>query len=92
MNEGIGILEEGVAVRASDIDAVWTPGYGFPRYRGGPMFHAETIGSTRLLDGILKYRSRFGPMHWAPAPLLVRLVAQGKALAPWQAERGPARS
>ena len=92
MNEGIRILEEGVAVRASDIDVVWTSGYGFPRYRGGPMFHAETIGLKTLLDGILKYRERFGPMHWAPAPLLVRLVAEGKTLAQWEAERSAARS
>jgi 3-hydroxyacyl-CoA dehydrogenase len=92
MNEGIRILEEGVAVRASDIDVVWTAGYGFPRHRGGPMFHAETIGLKTLLDGILKYRERFGPMHWAPAPLLVRLVAEGKTLAQWEAARGAARS
>jgi 3-hydroxyacyl-CoA dehydrogenase len=92
MNEGIRILEEGVAVRASDIDVVWTAGYGFPRHRGAPMFHAETIGLKTLLDGILKYRERFGPMHWAPAPLLVELVAAGKTLAQWQAERSAARS
>jgi 3-hydroxyacyl-CoA dehydrogenase len=92
MNEGIRILEEGVAVRASDIDVVWTSGYGFPRYRGGPMFHAETIGLKTLLDGILKYRDRFGPMHWEPAPLLVQLVAEGKTLAQWQSARSAARS
>jgi 3-hydroxyacyl-CoA dehydrogenase len=92
MNEGFRILEEGVAVRASDIDVVWTAGYGFPRHRGGPMFHAETIGLKTLLDGILKYRSRFGPMHWTPAPLLERLVAEGRTLAHWEAARGAARS
>ena len=44
LNEGMRILEEGIALRASDIDVVWTAGYGFPRYRGGPMFYADTIG------------------------------------------------
>jgi 3-hydroxyacyl-CoA dehydrogenase len=88
LNEGLRILEEGVAVRASDIDVVWTSGYGFPRYRGGPMFHAETIGLKTLLDGMVKYREMFGPMHWEPAPLLVRLVKEGKSLAQWENERG----
>ena len=87
MNEGIRILEEGVAVRASDIDVVWTSGYGFPRYRGGPMFYADTIGLKTLLDGMSKYRAQFGPMHWEPAPLLVKLVQAGKSLAEWEAER-----
>lgn len=84
MNEGIRILEEGVALRASDIDVVWTSGYGFPRYRGGPMFHADTIGLPALLAGINKYREIFGPMHWEPAPLLTRLVREGRTLAQWK--------
>jgi 3-hydroxyacyl-CoA dehydrogenase len=81
LNEGLRILEDGVAIRASDIDVVWTAGYGFPRYRGGPMFYADTIGLKRLLDGMHKYRELFGPMHWEPAPLLVRLVREGKTIA-----------
>jgi 3-hydroxyacyl-CoA dehydrogenase len=89
LNEGLRILEEGVAVRASDIDVVWTSGYGFPRYRGGPMFYAETIGLETLLEGMRKYREMFGPMHWQPAPLLERLVKEGKSLAQWmEAQRG----
>lgn len=87
LNEGIRILGEGVALRASDIDVVWTAGYGFPRYRGGPMFHADTIGLKNLLDGILKYQAMFGPMHWGPAPLLVNLVKEGKTLAAWDRAR-----
>jgi 3-hydroxyacyl-CoA dehydrogenase len=83
MNEGIRILEEGVALRASDIDVVWTAGYGFPRYRGGPLFYADTIGLKTLLDGILGYQALFGPMHWQPAELLVDLVEQGTTLADW---------
>jgi 3-hydroxyacyl-CoA dehydrogenase len=90
MNEGLRILEEGVALRASDIDVVWTSGYGFPRYRGGPMFHADTIGLPALLEGLRKYEHLFGPMHWRPAPLLVRLVNDGLTLAAWEAQRSKA--
>ncbi len=87
INEGMRILEEGVAMRASDVDVVWCAGYGFPRYRGGPMFHADTIGLKTVHDGMLKYRAMFGPMHWEPAPLLRRLVAEGRTLADWDAAR-----
>lgn len=85
LNEGLRILEEGVALRASDIDVVWTAGYGFPRYRGGPMFYADTIALPTLLEGMRKYRRQFGPMHWQPAPLLVQLVDRGLSIAEWSA-------
>jgi 3-hydroxyacyl-CoA dehydrogenase len=87
LNEGFRILGEGVALRASDIDVVWTAGYGFPRYRGGPMFYAETIGLDVLLSGMRKYQDMFGPMHWQPAPLLVELVERRLSIAQWQAQR-----
>jgi 3-hydroxyacyl-CoA dehydrogenase len=87
LNEGLRILEEGVAVRASDIDVVWASGYGFPRYRGGPMFYAATIGLRTLLEGMEKYKDMFGPMHWEPAPLLVKLVKENKTLAQWSEEQ-----
>jgi len=87
MNEGFRILEEGIVQRASDIDVVWTSGYGFPRYRGGPMFYAETLGLKTLYEGMLKYRQRFGPMHWEPAALLQELVAKGQSLAAWEAAK-----
>ncbi len=94
MNEGFRILEEGVALRASDIDVVWAAGYGFPRYRGGPMFHADTIGLATLYEGLLKYRERFraefGEAHWRPAALLERLVKEGRTLADWEAARAGA--
>src|ERR1700676_1160021 len=83
INEGIRILEEGVALRAGDVDVVWTSGYGFPRYRGGPLFYADTIGLAAVLEGILRYRDLFGPMHWQPAPLLMRLVRERRTLADW---------
>ena len=78
INEGFRILEEGIARCAADIDVVWTSGYGFPRYRGGPMFSAETIGLRTVLDGMLKHQKIFGPMHWQPARLLVELVNKGR--------------
>jgi len=87
LNEGLRILEEGIALRASDIDVVWTAGYGFPRYRGGPMFYADTIGLPKLLQGMLDYQRQFGPMHWQPAPLLVQLVESGQSIAGWERTR-----
>jgi 3-hydroxyacyl-CoA dehydrogenase len=87
INEGFRILEERIVQRASDIDVVWCAGYGFPRYRGGPMFYAETIGLATLLEGIERYRARFGPMHWQPAALLVQLVQRNLTIAAWERER-----
>ncbi|QET06339.1 3-hydroxyacyl-CoA dehydrogenase [Cupriavidus pauculus] len=76
INEGAMILDEGIARRASDIDVVYVHGYGFPAWRGGPMFHAETLGLAHVLDRICALHARHGA-HWAPAPLLERLVANG---------------
>jgi 3-hydroxyacyl-CoA dehydrogenase len=87
LNEGFRVLGEGVAMRAADIDVVWTSGYGFPRYRGGPMFHAETLGLATVLAGMRRYRDMFGPMHWEPAPLLVELVERGLSVADWEREQ-----
>jgi 3-hydroxyacyl-CoA dehydrogenase len=87
LNEGFRILEEGVVQRASDIDVVWTSGYGFPRYRGGPMFYAEEIGLKTLLEGMNRFGAQFGPMHWEPAPLLAELVKTGMSLSKWESAR-----
>jgi 3-hydroxyacyl-CoA dehydrogenase len=87
INEGIRVMEEGVASRTGDVDVVWCAGYGFPRYRGGPLFYADTIGLKSVYEGILKYRDLFGPMHWQPAPLLARLAAEGRTLRDWDAAR-----
>ena len=84
INEGFRILEEGIVLRAADIDVVWTSGYGFPRYRGGPMHYAEAIGLKTVLAGMEKYRDRFGPMHWQPAKLLVELAGSGRSIADWE--------
>ncbi len=78
VNEGAYILEEGIAQRASDIDMVYLTGYGFPIYRGGPMFYADTVGLANVLRTMQKYaRGRHGDA-WKPAPLLARLAAEGK--------------
>jgi 3-hydroxyacyl-CoA dehydrogenase len=78
VNEGAKILEEGIALRASDIDMVYLTGYGFPLHRGGPMFYADTVGLPNVLRAMEKYaRGRHGEA-WKPAPLLVRLAGEGK--------------
>ena len=78
VNEGAQALEEGYASRAGDIDVIYCYGFGFPRYRGGPMFYAETVGLPVILQRVNEYRSRFGD-YWRPAPLLKRLVAEGRS-------------
>ena len=78
-NEGVKVLEEGYALRAGDIDVVYCYGFGFPRHRGGPMFYADTVGLPIILDRVKKYRARFGD-YWEPAPLLEKLVAEGRTL------------
>ncbi|GAB1257923.1 3-hydroxyacyl-CoA dehydrogenase NAD-binding domain-containing protein [Aurantivibrio plasticivorans] len=87
INDGIKILEEGIALRASDIDVVWGAGYGFARFRGGPLYYADTIGLKTVYDGIMKYQAKFGDMHWQPASLLEKLAKEGKTLAQWEAEQ-----
>ncbi|MGJ7525398.1 3-hydroxyacyl-CoA dehydrogenase NAD-binding domain-containing protein [Variovorax sp. GB1P17] len=78
VNEGARILEEGMASRALDIDVVWVHGFGFPRYRGGPMFHADQIGLKRIHRAIQGYQQTLGAEHWTPSPLLARLAREGK--------------
>ncbi|MBO3274001.1 3-hydroxyacyl-CoA dehydrogenase NAD-binding domain-containing protein [Pseudomonas schmalbachii] len=81
INEGIQLLDEGIALRASDIDLVWINGYGFPAHVGGPMHYAEQLGLDTVLAGIRQYRKQlgeYGEMWFQPAPLLERLVAAGK--------------
>ena len=76
INEGALILEEGIAARASDIDTVWVNGYGFPTYRGGPMFYADTVGAKPIYDTVCHYHQLHGDI-WRPAPLLKRLAESG---------------
>jgi 3-hydroxyacyl-CoA dehydrogenase len=83
INEGMRIVEEGIAQRPSDIDVVYVYGYGFPAYRGGPMHYADAVGLDQVYDRICEFRDRFGPENWTPAPLLEQLVNEKKSLADW---------
>jgi len=87
INEGALLLEQGIALRASDIDVVYTSGYGFPRYRGGPMFYADTVGLKKIYQRILEFRRDLDPQYWTPAPLLEKLALSGSSFAQWQASQ-----
>jgi len=76
VNEGARILDDGIAASASDIDAIWVNGYGFPSARGGPMRHAESVGLARVLATIEGF-TRTDAAFWAPAPILVRAAGRG---------------
>jgi 3-hydroxyacyl-CoA dehydrogenase len=78
VNEGAKILDEKIAIRASDIDVIWVYGYGWPVYRGGPMFWADSIGLRALRDRLLEFKQQSGDAFWTPAPLLDRLATEGK--------------
>lgn len=78
INEGAKILEEGIAARPLDIDIIWINGYGFPGYKGGPMFWADKIGLQNIVDAYAKYAKQFGDHYWQPAPLLAKLAKEGK--------------
>ena len=78
VNEGAKILEEGIAMRASDIDMVYLSGYGFPLWRGGPMFYADTVGLSKVLSAMEKHAKGYHGECWQPAALLSRLAATGK--------------
>lgn len=80
VNEGLKILDEGIALRASDLDIVYLNGYGFPEVTGGPMFWAEQQGLDNVLAEIKRFAEIYGGPAWEPAPLLERLVAEGKPL------------
>jgi len=84
INEGALLLEQRMAASASDIDAIWCNGYGFPRHRGGPMFYADTLGPGVVLEGIRRLAERLGPRYWTPAPLLERLASEGSTFQAWQ--------
>jgi 3-hydroxyacyl-CoA dehydrogenase len=79
INEGARILEEKIAIRASDIDIVWINGYGWPVYRGGPMFYADTVGLPKVVAKLKELAPRLGP-EFVLSPLLERLAAEGKRL------------
>ena len=89
VNEGARILEEGFALRAVDIDIIYLNGYGFPAYRGGPMWHADTVGLQKVYQRICEFHQQHGEL-WAPAPLLQRLAESGRTPADFDEEQAVA--
>ena len=77
INEGAKILDEGIAIRSSDIDITWINGYGFPVYRGGPMFYGDTVGLATVVAKLKEYGALMGP-NFKMSPLLEKLAAEGK--------------
>lgn len=77
INEGARLLEQGIALRASDIDIVYITGYGFPRQHGGPMYLADRLGLDRVYADIQRLHQEQGGSYWAPSPLLARLAREG---------------
>ncbi len=80
INEGAKLLEEGMAIRSSDIDVVWVNGYGWPVYRGGPMYFGDQVGPENVLAKMKEFQATMGD-DFKPAPLLEKLVAEGKKFA-----------
>ena len=78
INEGARILDEGIAERPGDIDAIWLHGYNWPAYRGGPMFYADLVGLRKIRDRLVDFAEQTGDETLLPAPLLERLAAQGQ--------------
>ncbi len=89
VNEGARILEEGYALRAVDIDIIYLNGYGFPAYRGGPMWYADTVGLKIVYDQICEFKKQHGEI-WESAPLLKQSAEQGKTFAEFKREQGAA--
>ncbi|MGC2090671.1 MAG: 3-hydroxyacyl-CoA dehydrogenase NAD-binding domain-containing protein, partial [Candidatus Acidiferrales bacterium] len=87
VNEGARILEEGYALRAGDIDIIYINGYGFPAYRGGPMWYADTVGLKNVYERVREFHERHGEL-WEPAPLLKQLAEQGKSFAEFSKGHG----
>jgi 3-hydroxyacyl-CoA dehydrogenase len=86
VNEGARVLAEGLAARASDIDVIYTSGYGFPSWRGGPMLYADSAGLPSILERIQALERMHG-CRWRPAPLLVELAHGGRRFRDWDRER-----
>jgi 3-hydroxyacyl-CoA dehydrogenase len=81
INEGARILDEGIAARPGDIDVIWVYGYGWPAWRGGPMYYADRLGLSHIRDRLIHYADRSNDQTLRPAPLLQRLAAEGRGFA-----------
>jgi len=88
ISEGARILEDGIAARSSDIDVIWTNGYGFPRHRGGPMHYADTIGLATVYEKVCEFRDRFGAGFWEPPALLKDLAGRNQRFADFDQGNG----
>jgi 3-hydroxyacyl-CoA dehydrogenase len=86
INEGAKILEEGIALRAVDIDIIYINGYGYPSWRGGPMWYADTVGLKKVYERVSKFHEEHGEL-WEPAPLLKRLAEEGKTFADFDKDK-----
>ena len=86
INIGAQLLDDGIALRASDINVMYVYGYGFPKYRGGPMYYADQVGLDNVYRDILAYHQAYGDA-WRPAPLLKRLAEEGGSFAAWDAAK-----
>lgn len=91
INEGAKILEEGIALRAVDIDIIYLNGYGYPAWRGGPMWYANTVGVKKVYDRVCEFHDQHGEL-WEPSPLLKQLAEAGKTFADFDSEKGRAAS
>jgi 3-hydroxyacyl-CoA dehydrogenase len=80
LNEAARLLEEGIALRAGDIDVVYVYGYGFPAWRGGPLWYADSVGLEKIYKRVCELEAVHGDV-WQPAPLLERLGREGKTFA-----------
>jgi 3-hydroxyacyl-CoA dehydrogenase len=89
VNEGARLLEEGIALRGVDVDIIYLSGYGFPAYRGGPMWYADTVGLKQVYERICDFQQRLGNW-WEPAPLLLRLAEQGTTFAEFSSRQSAA--
>jgi 3-hydroxyacyl-CoA dehydrogenase len=89
VNEGAKILDEGFATRAADIDVIYLTGYGFPSFRGGPMFYADSIGLKQVYERVAAFHREHGA-RWAPAPLLERLAREGSSFRAFDQSRAAA--
>jgi len=88
INEGARLLGEGIAASPGDIDVIWCNGYGFPRFRGGPMFYADCLGTAVVLEGVRRLGETWGTSYWTPAPILEEL---GRCVGTFEEWRAAAR-
>ena len=77
--EGARILEENIAIRSSDIDVIWTNGYGFPKHRGGPMYYADTLGIKKIYAKVIEYYKNFDSEYCKPPKLLKQLSLENRS-------------